>query len=449
MRSLLSTLLFAALVLAAVDDWPRWRGPNDNGVARGDVPTEFGDDKNIAWKANIPGRGHSSPVIWGDRIFVTTAVPTSPSAPPPPPGERKGEFKGGFPKGGFKKGPGGGGGGGGAGMGEHKFTVLCFDRKTGKLIWERVAKTAAPHEGYHARYGSHASNSPITDGKYLYASFGSRGMFVYDFDGKLIWEKQFRPMRMRLQFGEGSPTTLHGDRLFLNFDSEEDSYVLALDKRTGKEVWRVAQDELSSWSPPFVVEHKGAKQVVVPASNKVRSYDYDTGKLLWETVGLGSNVIQSPVTQRDIVYVMSGHRDPNLMAIRLGGAGNLAGTSSILWQQNRGTSYSPSPVLDDNKFYMLTDTGMLSCLNATTGEPYYHQQRLPKPYSFKASPVAVNGKLYLSAENGDVVVAKMGEKFEILATNTFTDEFFVASPAVTDGSMYLRGKNTLYCVRQP
>ena len=216
-----------------------------------------------------------------------------------------------------------------------------------------------------------------------------------------------------------------------------------LDKATGKELWRVDRDEVSSWSQPFIVTHDGRKQVVVSASSKVRSYDAATGKLLWESAGLGTNVIPAPVTQDGIVYVMSGHREPNLLAIRLGKEGDLTGSDAILWKNDRGNSYTPSPVLHDGKLYMLTDNGMLSCLNAKTGEPYYRQQRLPKPYNFKASPVGVNGKLYLASEEGDVIIVKMGEKYEVLATNEMPDQMFIATPAVAEGSLYLRSQNTL------
>jgi outer membrane protein assembly factor BamB len=403
-------------------------------MARGDVPVEWSDTKNIAWRVPIQGRGFSSPIIWGDKIFLTTAVPTSEATETPAEPQSQGQ----------RRGP---GGGAGAGR-EHKFVVLCLNRHTGKVLWERVAKVATPHEGYHRQYGSFASNTPATDGQHLYAFFGSRGLYKYDLDGKLIWEKQFQPMRMRLGFGEGVPTVLDGDTLYLKFDQEQDSYMLALDKRTGKELWRVTRDEVSSWSPPLVVTHNRRKQVVVSATKKVRSYDPVTGKLIWEVAGLGSNVIPAPVTAEGIVYTMSGHREPNLLAIRLGREGDLTGTDAIVWTNNRGNSYTAAPVLHDGKLYFITDTGMLSCFNARTGEPFYHQQRLPKPYNFKASPVGANGKLYLATEEGDVVVVKMGEKYEVLATNTMTDQVFISTPAVAGGSLYLRSHGMLYCIRQ-
>jgi outer membrane protein assembly factor BamB len=325
--------------------------------------------------------------------------------------------------------------------------LMCLNRNTGKVIWERVAKVARPHEGYHRQYGSFASNTPITDGTHVFAFFGSRGLYCYDMNGKLIWEKQFPPMRMRLAFGEGVAPVVDGNNLYLKFDQEQDSYMVTLDKRNGKELWRVTRQEISSWSEPLVVTHNGKKQVIVSASTKVRSYDPATGKVIWECGGLGSNVIPAPVTTGGIVYVMSGHREPNLLAIKLGREGDLTGTDAVLWTNNRGNSYTAAPVLHENRLYFVTDTGMLTCLNAATGEAFYRQQRLPKPYNIKASPVGINGKLYISTEEGDVVVVKMGEKYEVLATNTLTDEMFVASPAVAGGSLYLRGQGTLYCIR--
>jgi outer membrane protein assembly factor BamB len=419
--------------------WPQWRGPFFTGMARTGAPTEFSETKNVKWKVPIAGRGFSTPVVWGDKIFLTTAVPTGKAAAPEAASNQAAPGAGGG-----RRGP-GGPGGAGAGV-EHKFVVMALDRKTGKTLWEREAKTAVPHEGHHPAYGSFASNAPVTDGKYLYASFGSRGIYCYDLDGKLIWERDLVQMRIRLQFGEGSAPALYGNLLIHHFDQESDSFVVALDKRTGKEVWRAGRDEMSSWSTPFIADYKGKKQVIISATKKVRSYEPETGKLIWECAGLGANVIPQPVQYNDTVLVMSGFRDPKLMAIRLGKEGDLTGTDAVLWSQTRGLSYTPSPVLDDNKYYTLTDTGMLSCFNATTGEPYYQQQRLLQADSFKASPVGAGGRLYLASENGTVTVVKMGEKFDVLATNTMADQVFVASPVVVEGDLFLRSKTHLFCV---
>jgi outer membrane protein assembly factor BamB len=424
--------------------WPQWRGPSFDGMARGDAPTAWGDTSNVKWKADIPGRGFSTPVIWGDKIFLTTAIPTGkPAAAPAPapapspgatatssPGERRGRAE---------SGP----------QVEHKFDVLCLDRKTGKLLWQRTAKVAVPHEGYHRAYGSFASNSPVTDGKYLYVSFGSRGVYCYDLAGKLLWEKDLGvQMKMRNAFGEGTAPLLVGDRLILVFDQEAGSFMVALDKRSGKELWRMNRDEASSWSTPLAVDHGGRKQVIVAATRKVRGYDPEDGKVLWEAAGLGGNVIPVPVHQNGVVYVMSGYRDPRLMAIKLGKAGDLTGSDSILWSQTRGLAYTTSPVLYDNKLYIATDNGMLSVLNATTGEPHYAQTRLPKAYNVKASPVGANGKLYLATEDGDVVVIKMGDKFEVIGTNTLADQVFIATPVIAGGEIFLRGQNKLFCISQ-
>ncbi len=422
---------FASGLVPEAAYWSYWRGPAADGMAVGDAPLGWSETENIRWKADIPGRGSSSPVIWGDRIFLTTAIKTGPDVEPEPAAKPSPKAK---PFG--ASGP----------QAEHKFDVLCIDRNTGKILWQRTAKTAVPHEGFHNQYGSFASNSPVTDGKHVYAFFGSRGMYCYDLEGKLVWEKDYGvQMRMRMAFGEGMAPVISGDRLILVFDHEGDSFMVVLDKNSGEEIWRVDRDEATNWAAPLVLEHKGQQQIVVSASGKVRSYHFDTGELLWECAGLGLNTIPHPIRQDDLVFVMSGYMSPNLMAIRLGGEGDLTGSDAIVWSQTRGNSYTPSPVIHDNKLYVLTDNGMISCYNARTGEPYYHQVRLPKPYSFKSSPVGANGKLYLASENDDVVVVRMGEKFEVLATNTMTDQMFIATPAITDGEIYLRSQNYLYC----
>jgi outer membrane protein assembly factor BamB len=439
MKSALAILLcltFAWSFAPAEGDWPYWRGPAADGMAVGDAPVNWSDTQNVRWKTDIPGRGNSSPVVWGDKIFLTTAIKTgtanakeeaAPAQPPAPAPKMQLTTPG----------P----------QGEHQFVVLCLDRKSGKILWQQTATTATPHEGHHPTYGSFASNSPVTDGKHVYAFFGSRGMYCYDMKGKLIWKQDFGvQMRMRMAFGEGQAPVISGERLILVFDHEGDSFMVVLDKNTGKEIWRVKRDEPTNWAAPLVVEYGGLKQVVISSTRKVRSYALDSGEVIWECAGLGVNTIPQPVRQDDLVFVMSGYQNPKLMAIRLGRTGDLTGTDAVVWSQIKGNSYTPSPVIHDNKLYVLTDSGMLSCYNARTGEPFYQQTRLPKTYSFKASPVGANGKLYLASENEDVVVVKMGEKFEVLATNTMTDQMFVATPAIYGGEIFLRGQTRLYCI---
>lgn len=432
----LSVLLLCAVVHGqSSDNWAQWRGPFFNGMARGDAPTTWSDTSNIKWKAQIPGRGFSTPIIWGDKIFLTTAIPSDKPATPAPTTAQ--------PQAGSRA------GGGAGSLIEHRFELMCLDRKTGKILWQRTAKTAVPHEGYHRQYGSFASNSPTTDGKFVYVSFGSRGVYSYDLNGKLIWEKDFNvQMKMRNAFGEGVAPLVVGNRLFLVFDHEAESFMVALDKRNGKELWRVTRSEPSSWSTPLAIEQNGRTQIVVSATNKVRSYDPETGRVLWESGGLGSNVIPVPVYSNGTVYVMSGHRDPKLLAVKLGKEGDLTNSDSILWSHTRGLAYTTSPILHENKLYVVTDNGMMSAFNAVTGDAYYAQTRFPKGYNVKASPVGANNKIYQATEDGDVLVLKMGEKFEVLATNTLTDEFFIASPIIVGGELFLRGKNTLYCISE-
>lgn len=424
-----STLL--ALTAAAITaepsnneaNWPNWRGPDHRGVAATSAPLHWSKTENVKWKAAIPGKGHSTPVIWGDKLFLTTAVPVeSPNDPAVLTSAR---------------------------IVPHKFTVICLDRNTGKVLWERVATTQTPHEGFHNTYGSFASNAPITDGEFLYAYFGSRGLYVYDLAGNLAWKKDFGlKMQKRRGFGEGAAPVLHGNTMVIVFDQEADSFILAIDKRNGKELWRKSRDEVSTWSQPLVVEHQGREQVIANGDNRVRSYDLKTGELIWECAGLGTNAIPVPVQFEDMVIVMTGHREPNLLAIRLGGKGDITGSEYVVWTNDRGNSYSASPVLHDGMFYVLTDRGMVSNFDARTGAKHYHQQRLPEPYQFKASPTAADGRLYLASEVGDVIVVKMGKTYEVLATNKMPDQTFIASPVVVGGDLYLRSQDTLYCIRE-
>jgi outer membrane protein assembly factor BamB len=425
-------LILLAMLLAApaqAEHWASWRGPNDNGMANGDAPTRWSDTENIKWKTEIPGRGHSSPVIWGDRIFLTTAIPVGTVAAKP---ANAGRFGGG-------EGP----------LVEHHFDVLCIDRNSGKLLWQRTANVATPHEGYHREYGSFASNSPVTDGEHVFAFFGSRGLYAYDFEGNLKWKKDFGvKMAMHMAFGEGIAVVLEDDRLLVTFDHNGESFITALDKKSGKELWRQQRDEISNWAAPLVLEYEGRKQVVVAATKKVRSYDFKTGELIWEAAGLGLNTIPAPVRQGDMVFVMSGFRDPNLMAIRLGRSGDLTGTDAIVWSETRATSYTASPVLHDGKLYFITDRGMISSFDAATGKPHYHQTRLPGGHSYKASPVGAAVKLYVASEAGAVHVLKMGPEFEVIATNTLKDQIFIASPAIVNGEIFLRGQSTLFCIAE-
>ncbi len=422
----------AALVAqtAPAASWPQWRGPLHTGVATGDVPLTWSDASNVRWKIEIPGRGFSTPVAWGDRIFLTTAIPTGRKEPVATDGQ------------------GGGRAGGGSGAGEeHRLEVIAVDRASGKILWQRTATTAVPHEGYHQRYGSFASNAPATDGERVYAFFGSRGLFVYDLQGRLLWQKDLGiQMRMRLAFGEGTGVVVDDGRVYLQFDHQQEGAIVALKAADGKELWRAPRMENSSWSTSLVVEHDGAKQLVVTADTKVKAYDVNTGKVVWEVAGLGTNPIPQPVQAGGNVLVMSGYRNPRLMSVRLGRTGDLTGTDAIAWETVRGTSYTASPALHDGRLYVIADNGMLTVFDVATGEPHYLTTRLPKPYNFKASPLVVGDRVYLATEEGDVVVVKTGNTFEVLATNTLTDQSFIASPIVVGNDLILRSRTHLFSI---
>jgi outer membrane protein assembly factor BamB len=406
-------------------EWPQWRGPFNTGMAIGDAPVQW-SASNIRWQLPIPGRGHSTPVVAGTRMFLTTAIPTGKRTAPEPRGRA--------------------GGGADAGL-EHSFEVLAVDRTTGKVLWQRTAAVATPHEGYHRTYGSFASNSPVTDGTRVYAFFGSRGLYAYDMNGTLAWKKDFGvQMRMDLAFGEGTPLTLHDGRLLLHFDHLDTGFLVMLDPATGREIWRTKRTERYNWAAPYVAQHGGRRQIIV-SGETVRGYEFETGKFLWEAAGLGENSIPQPVQHNELVFAMSGHTIKMLMAIRLGRTGTLTGTDAIVWSTARGASYTPSPLLHDGRLYVVTDNGLVSAFDAATGKPFYQQARLPQPYGFKASPVGAAGKMYLATEEGDVVVVRLGDRLDVLATNNFENHSFIASPVIVDGTIYLRSRTHLFAVR--
>ena len=407
----------------SADPWHYWRGPGNSGYAPGDAPVSFSGTENVKWRVPIPGKGNSTPVVAGGSIFLTTAVPV---ADPTPAGEATEE----------------------PALPVHDFVVLAIDASTGEEQWRKTARTEAPHERHHRRFGSFASSSPSTDGEILIVNFGSRGLYAYDLNGEQLWSRDLGKLYVKNTFGEGSTPVLHGDYLILQNDHEGQSFVAVMDKRTGKEIWRANRDERTSWAPPVVVNSGGKPQVVTSASRRVRSYDLATGELIWETAGLGSNAIPAVVNVSDeMVIAMTGHRDPNLLAIRLGAKGDITGDDTYIeWTNQRGNPYTTSPVLHDGILYMVTDRGLVSALDVTTGKAHYQQQRLPDIYAFKASPIAANGRLYLASQQGDVIVLQMGEEYEVLAVNDMGDKMFVSSPIIADGSLFLRSQDELICI---
>lgn len=428
--------------------WPQWRGPTANGVAlHGNPPIEWDAEKNIKWKVKIPGEGHATPVIWGDKIFILTAVPSGkPSAgggvaaPPSPPQERRRR---------------GGNAGRGRGRGrgsqpppqEHAFTTMCLDRATGSVLWQQVGRTEVPHEGRHPT-NSFSSGSPITDGEHVIAFFGSRGLFCYDMEGNQIWKKHLGQMQTRNGFGEGSTPALHGNVLIVLWDTEAESSVYAFDKRTGKELWRQSRDERTTWSTPYVLTHEGIKQVVVNATNAVRSYELKTGKLLWSCGGQTVNTIPSIVADQNTVYAMSGYRGNTALAIELGKSGDLTDSNSVRWKLNRGTPYVPSPLLYDGFLvFCQGNDATVTCVDAVSGESYYSQERLSGASGMYASPVGVQNRIYLPGRNGTTVVLEKSKELKVLATNVLDDPID-ASPAIVGDELFLRGHNYFYCIAE-
>jgi outer membrane protein assembly factor BamB len=405
--------------------WPQWRGPFATGVSRSATPpAEWSETKNIRWKVEIPGRGSSSPVIWGDRMFVLSAVPTGLDAAASH-----------APRGAVQP------------RDRYRFTVLAIDRRTGKTIWERTAREEQPHEATHGENGTYASSSAITDGRRVYAWFESQGMYVYDMDGAPLWSKDLGDKTMRNQFGEGSTPVLAGDRLVIVWDHLGGSFVVSLDATSGRELWRVPRDEIDTWATPLVVEHDGRRQAIVPGKNKIRSYDLETGSIVWESKGVTMNPIPSPVFGDGLVFVTSGFQGNNLKAIRLASAkGDITGTDAIVWTLDRDTPYVPSPLLYDGILYLLkTNSGILSAFDAKTGTPHYQLQRLEGIPEVFASPVGAGGRVYIAGRDGVVLVLRNGKTYEMLASNKL-DDGFDASPALADDAIYLRGYRNLYAI---
>ncbi|HWF20228.1 MAG TPA: PQQ-binding-like beta-propeller repeat protein [Verrucomicrobiae bacterium] len=435
--------LFCAFAVQAAtsmeENWPQWRGPFANGVApAANPPTSWSETSNIKWKVKLPGSGSATPIVWGDKAFVETAVPTGKK----PEASAKADSENTAPGQGGRQG----------GMGGEKpdeifqFMVVCLDRETGKTLWQKVAREEVPHEGVRPREGSFAASSPMTDGRHVYGYFGSRGLYCYDMDGKLEWQKDFGKLHIKMGFGEGSSAALSGNTIIVNWDNEGGSFIVALDKNTGKELWRESRDEQTTWATPLVVQHDGKAQVITDGSKKIRSYDLDSGKVLWECSGLTANVIPSPVADDNTVYAMSGFRGNALVAIRLGHAGDLTGTDAIAWHREKGTPYVPSPMLYGSRlYYFSNNNGMISCVDTKTGNVLIDAERLEDLKNVYASPVGASGRVYLVGRNGVTVVIKDSDKLEVLATNKL-DESFDASPAIAGRELFLRGHEYMYCI---
>jgi outer membrane protein assembly factor BamB len=425
--------------------WPQWRGPLMTGVApHATPPLEWSETKNVRWKVKLPGKGSATPVVWGDRIFVLTAVPT---------GEPKAVGQataGGGPGAPPAAGPRPGGGPPRAIPPEHvqQFTILAFGRADGKLLWKRILREEQPHEGTHPT-GTWASASAATDGEVVLAFFGSRGLYALDMNGALLWKKDLGDMTVKLGFGEGSTPALSKDRVVVQWDHEGESFIVALERKTGKELWRQKREEGTSWASPLVVEHAGRTQIVTSATNKVRSYDAKGGNVLWETPGMTMNAIPTPVHQDGLVFLTSGFRGNALLAVRLDAAkGDISASPAIAWKLDRDTPYVPSPLLYGDELYILKgNNGLLTCLDVKTGERRYGPERLAGVPNVYASPVGAAGRVYIAGREGATAVVERGRAFKLLATNTLEDGFD-ASPVAVDSELYLRGQKFLYRISE-
>jgi outer membrane protein assembly factor BamB len=417
---------------AVEPNWSQWRGPDGQGVSREvGVPLEWAEGKNIAWKTPIPGRGHSSPIVWGDRVFLTTAVEGEvvPGARPVKHFESGQEFV--HPD----------------GIGaDHRQTlkVMALDARTGQVLWDRVAWEGTPYDTRHRR-GSYASPTPVTDGERVYAYFGAEGVYAYDFQGNLAW-KWWPGGIASFGVGVGTSPVFYKDVVILQCDEDEGgaSFIVALSKVTGKEAWRTPRKVQLSWATPVLVRAAGRDELVTAGTENAIAYDPATGKELWRVKGLESNAVPSPVVAGDIVVLSSGYPNKIAMAVRAGGSGDVTG-SRVLWRYPKGTAYVPSPVAVDGLVYLMTDKGLLTCLDAATGAVKYEGGRPPVASSFMASPVVVAGRILLMSLDGDTHVIKAGPTHEVLRTNSL-GEPIAASAAVAPGRLYIRGERHLFAI---
>lgn len=424
-------LLASSTMQAADENWPQFRGPDATGVSHsGSLPLTWSKTENVVWSVPTPGRGWSSPIVWGDRIVLTTVVKANGDYET----AKKGLYFGGERK---------------TSGDIHRWIVTCLDWKTGKTLWTRTAHEGVPEQSVHLK-NSMASETPVTDGEHIYAYFGNAGLFCYDMEGTQLWSKRWPAYSTRLGWGTAASPVLEGERLYIVNDNEEESFLVALDKQTGDEVWRVARDEKSNWATPFVWKNELRTEIVTPGSKKVRSYDLD-GQLLWELGGMSSITIPTPFAAHGLLYVTSGYvldnRKP-FFAIRPGATGDISlaknATSNkfIAWSLPMVGPYNTSPIVYGDFLYVLYDRGLFACFDALTGKEVYGKRRLGGG-AFTASPWAGNGHIYCLSEDGDTYVIPAGPEYSIAQTNRL-DEFTMATPAICRENLLIRTENHLY-----
>lgn len=470
MRGILILVVCSATALGA--DWPQFRGPGARGIVDGSIPDTWSAEANVKWKTAIPGAAWSCPVVVGDKVIVTTAVTENQTKPQagfgggrrpggqpgegkgPPPGEGKGKA-GGRP----------GGGRGGPPNAVYQWRVVCVDRATGKVLWNSLAHEGKPHIGTHPS-NTFASETPAVEGDRVYASFGMEGVYCFDLSGKLVWKKDLGHYPMQANWGTSSSPVVADGRVFVQCDNEEKSFLVALDAKSGSELWRVAREEKSGWSSPLVWRQAQRTDLVAIGSQKIIGYDPADGKIVWTLRAGGGQCAASPVADGDRLFVGTGvpgsrpgqdAAEPRpggtLYCVKAGATGDItpvAGANSspgVAWSVPKVWPAAASPLLYDNHVYLLErNGGMVSCFDATTGKPAYTKERISTAKAFWASPWAAEGKIYCLDEDGQTHVLKAGPKFEVLAKNPLAKELYWATPAAADGALFIRGVDHLYCV---
>jgi len=441
LRLLLPVFLVAnAWPLIAGDggaNWPQFRGPGARGIsADSQLPDHWSATENVAWKRDIPGRSWSSPIVWGDRVFVVTVISLGETEPP-----KKGLYLGGERP--------------NAPRPEHQWKLFCLDLNSGAVSWERLLSQGNPAQPIHLK-NTYASATPVTDGNLVYALIGNVGVFALDFQGRVVWSKPIEPRKTRYGWGPAASPVLHGDRLYVLNDNDEHSYLLALDKATGKEIWRTDRDEKSNWSTPYVWQNSQRTEIVTAGTGAIRSYDLD-GKLLWWAKGMSSITIATPYAGSDLLYVTSGFivdKARPVYAFKPGGSGDISlqrgqtNNAFIAWCQPLAAPYNPSTLVYDGRLYVLYDRGELSAFDARTGTPLYTRGKLPQGLHFTSSPWAYNGLVFCLNEDGLTFVVRAGDRFELLHTNKLAkDDMCMATPALAGDKLLIRTAVRLYCVK--
>jgi outer membrane protein assembly factor BamB len=430
-----ASLSYRAPAAAEGENWPGWRGPEGRGVAASAAyKDEWGPGKNIAWKVPVEGRGHSSPVIWGKHLFLTTSIRGGPSGHTAPdhlgydlrPGYKNPDSE----------------------ESDHSYTlkVFAFDAGSGKLLWERTAYDGIMWDDRHKR-NTYASPTVVTDGTLLYAFFEAPGLYAYDFNGKLAWKASLGNIA-KGGMGPGTSPILYENLIILQIDQEmgAGSAIVALDKKTGKQVWRTERNTRRTWGTPIIVRAGGRDELMATGAEMLAGYDPKTGRELWRAKGLENHPIPSAVAGHGMVFFSAGYPRKRVLAVRPGGDGDITGTPAMAWRYDKGTAYTASPVLHDSYLYLMTDGGILTCLNALTGEVVYEGGRPPVPGSYRSSLAAFGDRILQTSEDGDTFVIKAGPQHEVLKHNSIGEPVW-ASLAFANGTIYIRGAEHLFAIR--